>query len=369
MSRWRSEGASAALVWARWAVLRSALSWAAARGVVRSNPLEVMRGPSRPLPRKHLLPAEVAALLATASRQVAQAAADLRAKPRDGRLLEALFVAEQTHLLVRLAADTGARRGELAVLRLSGLDGRVLSIERNLSLEVLGPTKTSRNRRLTLGATTAMMIVEHFGTWQARVGPAAVVGDWVFAPDYRRRTNARAELLSHRFDRLRRAAGVPDAALHRLCHSVGTHLVSEGKLLKAQGRLGHRDPVTTLRHYAHATPLDDQDVADNLDESSIAPPGQRRFASPHEHNRASTPSSPSPSPVGGGAGGSKALAGVGPCGHPDPGRVPRAFRDGSVRWVRVRWWVGTVAAWAWEGRSRGWRRRYVVRRACGRGRG
>ena len=137
----RSEGASPALVWARWAVLRSALSWAAARGVVRSNPLEVMRGPPRPLPRKHLLPAEVDALLATASRQVAQAAADLRAKPRDGRLLEALFVAEQTRLLVRLAADTGARRGELAVLRLSDLDGRVLSIERNLSLEVLGPTR------------------------------------------------------------------------------------------------------------------------------------------------------------------------------------------------------------------------------------
>ncbi len=175
-------------------------------------------------------------------------------------------MAEQAHLLVRLPADTGARRGELAVLRLSDLDGRVLSIERNLSLEVLGPTKTSRNRRLTLGATTASMIVDHFGTWQARVGPEAVVGDWVFAPDYRRRTNARADLLSHRFDRLRRAAGVPDAALHRLRHSVGTHLVSEGKLLKAQGRLGHRDPVTTLRHYAHATPLDDQDVADDLDE-------------------------------------------------------------------------------------------------------
>ena len=51
------------------------------------------------------------------------------------------------------------------MLRLADLDGRVLSIERNLSLEVLGPTKTTRNRRLTLGATTARMIVEHFGTW------------------------------------------------------------------------------------------------------------------------------------------------------------------------------------------------------------
>jgi hypothetical protein len=46
---------------------------------------------------------------------------------------------------------------------------------------------------------------------------------------------------------------------------VATHLASEGKLLKGQARLRHRDPSTTLRHYSHATALDDQDVADDLD--------------------------------------------------------------------------------------------------------
>jgi len=225
-----------------------------------------MRAPPRPLPRKHLLPSEVAALSATAAAQVDHAADALQAKPGDGQLLEAFFVAEQTQLLVRLAADTGARRGELAVLRMGDLKGRVLSIERNLSLEVLGPTKTNRNRRLTLGATTARMIVDHVSSWQQCVGSSAVLGDWVFAPDFRRLTNARADLLSHRFERLRRDAGLPDAAPHRLRHSLGTHLVGKGKLLKAQGRLGHRDPATTLRHYAHATPLDDRDIADDIDE-------------------------------------------------------------------------------------------------------
>ena len=34
----------------------------------------------------------------------------------------------------------------------------------------------------------------------------------------------------------------------------GRLLVGDGKLLKAQGRLGHRDPATTLRHNAHAAP-------------------------------------------------------------------------------------------------------------------
>lgn len=120
---------------------------------------------------------------------------------------------------------------------------------------------------MTLGATTAVMVMEHLDGWTERVGAERVLGDWVFAPDYRRLTNARAGLLSHRFDRLRRAAGLPDAALHRLRHSVGTEIVAAGHLLKAQARLGHRDPATTLRHYAHAVPLDDLDIADRIDEA------------------------------------------------------------------------------------------------------
>jgi hypothetical protein len=50
----------------------------------------------------------------------------------------------------------------LTTLRLSDLDGRVLTIERNLSLEVWGPTKSKRTRRMTIGATTAAMIRDRF---------------------------------------------------------------------------------------------------------------------------------------------------------------------------------------------------------------
>ena len=175
-------------------------------------------------------------------------------------------MAERNRLLVRLAADTGARRGELAVLRRIDLVGRVLWIRRNLSAEVLGTTKSGRTRRLTVGATTAAMINESFDAWRNRLGPGeAVEGDWFFAPDPRRRTHARADVLSNRFARVRDAAGVPDAALHRFRHSVATALVEETKVLKAQARLGHGDPSTTLRHYAHATPLVDVDVADQID--------------------------------------------------------------------------------------------------------
>lgn len=265
MRRWRAGGGSPALVWGRWAVLHSALSWAAAQGFIRVNPILGMRAPARPAPRKHLLPAEVALLLRTAADQIGVAEVALAADPGNRARWEGLFVAEQTQLLVRLAADSGARRGELAALRLGDLAGRVLTIERNLSLEVLGPTKTGRPRRLTIGATTAAMIRDHFERWEARVGADAVKGDWIFAPDFRRLTNARADLLSHRFVRLRETTGLPQAALHRFRHSVATSLVEDGKILKAQARLGHRDPSTTLRHYAHATPLDDLDIADGID--------------------------------------------------------------------------------------------------------
>lgn len=74
-----------------------------------------------------------------------------------------------------------------------------------------------------------------------------------------------AEALSHKFQRLGVAAGVSRPALHRLRHGVAAYLVDQGKLFKAQARLGHRDPTTTLRHYSHAVALDDEDVADDLD--------------------------------------------------------------------------------------------------------
>jgi hypothetical protein len=36
---------------------------------------------------------------------------------------------------------------------------------------------------------------------------------------------------------------------------VATFLVGRGEILRAQHRLGHSDPSTTLRNYAHALPL------------------------------------------------------------------------------------------------------------------
>jgi integrase len=223
--RWQAAGLSVATVSARWLVLRSAMSWAVAEGVLRTNPLAGMRGPARPEPRKHHSPVEVRLLLGTAEILVAKATTQLSAKPTSPRYQRALFAAEQDLLLVRLAADSGARRGELAVLRLGDLDGRVLTIERGLSRGVLGTTKSSRARRLTLGRTTAALVRDHVSSWEQR-WPEPLAGDWLFAPDPTRTTYLTADALSHRFGRLGEAAGVSGAALHRLRLAVGSATVT-----------------------------------------------------------------------------------------------------------------------------------------------
>lgn len=216
IGRWQAIGMSVATVSARWLVLRSALSWAVGENVLRVNPLAGMKGPPRPDPRRHHTLEEVRRILRVAEDAVETAAGSLSADPGSPRWRRLLFSAEQALLLVRLAADSGARRGELAVVRRGDPEGRVLTIERGLSHGVLGSTKSSRTRRLTLGTTTLTLIEEHFASWVER-GPAPI-SDWLFAPNPRRERFVTADTLSHKFRRLGRAAGIERPALHRLRH-------------------------------------------------------------------------------------------------------------------------------------------------------
>lgn len=157
------------------------------RGLMRRNPLLEMRGPPRPEPRLHLSIDEIHRLLA-AGRLAVSARQRCHAEPGNVNLRRDLFVAEQTLLLVRVAADTGARRGELAALRIGDLDGRVLRIERGVSGGVVGSTKTKRTRRITLGTTTVEMICAHTAEFP---GDAECGHDWLFSPDATRSRFAR----------------------------------------------------------------------------------------------------------------------------------------------------------------------------------
>jgi integrase len=257
MAAWSSAGASVAVVSGRFRVLRSAIGWAHVERVIDVNPLSGMRGPRRPGTRLHLSTDEVLRLLETADALVASA---------ESREAKHRHKAEQIRLLVRLAADSGARRGELVALRFDDLDGRVLTIERGVSADVLGPTKTGRTRRLTLGRQTVELWWSSADTWARRFPDGGALGPWLFSPEDTHHTRLTAGALGHWFADLARRAEVPGATLHRLRHSVATFLVGRGELLRAQQRLGHRDPSTTLRNYAHAMPLEDETVADDIDE-------------------------------------------------------------------------------------------------------
>jgi len=213
--RWREDGVSVPKVSARWLLLRAAVSWAVAEDLLRLNPLAGMHGPPRHQPRRHHSQDEVRRLLAAADDAVASAQDAVRRRPGAAACARRLFAAEQSLLLVRLTADCGARRGELAVLRLSDLDGRVLTIERSLSAGVLGPAKSGRTRRMTLGSGTADMIRRHFQAWAAREEPE---GDWLFSPSPRRSAYITAGALSRRLARLGLASGVG----MRLCTGPAT---------------------------------------------------------------------------------------------------------------------------------------------------
>lgn len=123
-----------------------------------------------------------------------------------------LHRAEQVLLLARLAADTGARRGELAALQAADLDGDVLTIRRGTSNEVVGPTKSGRVRRLTLGATTADLWRASVAGGRACVAPGPL-GRWLFS----RRLDHTAQLTTsctgHWFTDLADRAGHPDVTL------------------------------------------------------------------------------------------------------------------------------------------------------------
>ena len=165
---------------------------------------------------------------------------------------------------MRLAADSGARRGELAALRFGDLDGRVLTIERGVSGEQVGPTKTRRVRRLTLGATTVALWLDSESTWRD-VWPDVRLRCVDLLPGPRSSAASDHEWVGP----LVRGAVCRSGTRRRQPPPPSPY---RGDLpgrpwgtAPAQQRLGHRDASTTLRNYAHALPLEDQEVADDID--------------------------------------------------------------------------------------------------------
>jgi integrase len=173
-------------------------------------------------------------------------------------------------LYVRLAAVTGARRGELCALRWSDfdLDAGEVVVARSLVLGEGGrvsekPTKIDRVRRLALdkGTLTALAVHRELVDDRAEACGVSVAPDaYVFARDPEGREPWRPDSgATGRFMRLRDELGLPDVRLHDLRHYVATHLLEGGVPVRSVSeRLGHANATTTLGIYAHALPATDR---------------------------------------------------------------------------------------------------------------
>lgn len=259
---WRTQGCPEPTVSGRVRVLRSALGWAHVEGILDVFPLGAMHGPPHAAVRLHVPVDQVRAVLDHARSQVDEL--ELVNASASGQALSSIRRAEQMLLLARLAADTGARRGELAALQIGDLDGHVLTIARAASMEIIGSTKTRQIRRLTLGLAAAVLWRDTVDRWRQRAGNDTEFGPWLFSAHPDHQTRLTTSCLAHWFGALCAEAGHPEVTLHRLRHSVATALVSRGDILQAQYRLGHRDAATTLRTYSHVLPLTDADAAATL---------------------------------------------------------------------------------------------------------
>ena len=174
---------------------------------------------------------------------------------------------------VAIAATTGARRGELLGIRWTDvdLDAGVLHIRRAIKHDdgpgwVIGSTKTHAERRIALDAFSVEVLKAHRKAIEQHAQDALVALDpdgYVFTFDPTGSTPMRPDSLGQAFRRLCEKEGVTGVSLHTLRHFSASVLVASGRDVRTiAGRLGHSDPTTTLRVYAHLVDGRDRDAAD-----------------------------------------------------------------------------------------------------------
>jgi integrase len=175
---------------------------------------------------------------------------------------------------VMLAASSGARRGELIALRWKDIDLErgTLSIERGVVIvngELIEQgTKTHQSRRITLDATTRGNLALHRSRMEEAAESAETkinADSFVFSETLDGSAPWRPDSTTRAFRSLCQRAGVSRVRLHDLRHYVATRLLTAGVDVRTvAGRLGHRNPSTTLNVYSHFVPESDQEAADAL---------------------------------------------------------------------------------------------------------
>lgn len=184
------------------------------------------------------------------------------------RELECYFAAAAGHWMepiLRLAAATGARRGELLALTWSdcNLEQGILTISKSLEQTRAGlrvkETKTRQVRRIRIGPSAVQVLLEQRARnqeWRQAMGPDYRDQGLVFAgPDG---GHLRPDTVTAEACRIARKAGLRGVGLHTLRHTHGSMLLSAGVPLPAVSkRLGHANANITAAIYSHALPQDE----------------------------------------------------------------------------------------------------------------
>ncbi len=172
----------------------------------------------------------------------------------EARTADQLATDQQDAELVRVAAYTGLRLGELLALQWKDVDfdGSVLTVSRAMSAGVQTTTKSGRVRRVPL-PEQASAALERLQQRPDFTGP----NEFVFAdPSLGRALHP--VTVRKRFKEGRDAAGARPLRFHDLRHTYGSLLAAAGvDLVTIKDMMGHSALSTTGR-YLHARPASEQ---------------------------------------------------------------------------------------------------------------
>jgi integrase len=186
--------------------------------------------------------------------------------------LDSFLAAAQSHRLFafyRLAAYTGARRGELLYLRWHAVNLDTAEVTLSGSTAVVrgqrveGTTKGGRSRTINIDSETVSMLLEHHrhqaeerqaagSAWNDSSG-LVFTSRWG-EPLYPDTVSALMSKLITEYNKSVSppARPLPHARLHDLRHLHATTLLLAGVPVHVvAARLGHADPAVTLRVYSH----------------------------------------------------------------------------------------------------------------------
>lgn len=175
--------------------------------------------------------------------------------------------------LIRLAAASGARRGEVCGLRWASFDpkaGTLLidqAVAHGLKKVIKKGPKTHAARRVNIGPATVRVMLGHREKMEANWGAPLPTYAYMFSNEVDASEPMKPNSVTQAFDRLCERAGYEGIRFHDLRHHFATSLLSRGvDVGTVADLLGHKNAAVTLNVYRHFIPAAGERAAALLDD-------------------------------------------------------------------------------------------------------